>query len=52
MFFKFNNYLFSTGTATADKVDDAIPVAHFQDLKVPVFKMVLKLQTNSMTVYR
>ena len=28
-FFKFNNYLFSTGTATTNKLDDGIPVTHF-----------------------
>ena len=29
IFFKFNNYFFSTGTPTTKKLDDGIPVAHF-----------------------
>ena len=28
-FFQFNNYLFSDGTTTTNKLDDRIPVAHF-----------------------
>ena len=28
-FFKFDTYLFSTGTATSNKLDDGIPAAHF-----------------------
>ena len=51
-FFQFNNYLFSTSTATTNKLDGGIPVAQFLGLKVPIFKTALKLQTNSMTVYR
>ena len=29
IFFKFDIYLFSTGTATANKLDVGIPVVHF-----------------------
>ena len=50
MFFKFNNYFFSSGTATTDRLDDTGKA--FLGLTVLVFKTVLKLQTNLMTVYR
>ena len=51
-FFKFNNYLFSTGTATKNKLGDSIPVASaFLGLKVPVFQTVHKLRANPMTQY-
>ena len=33
MFFKFNNYFFSTGTPTANNLNDVIPVTHFEDFK-------------------
>ena len=32
-FFKFNNYFFSTGTPTTNKLDDGIPVTHLYDFK-------------------
>ena len=28
-FFKLNNYFFSTGTATTNKLDGGVPVMHF-----------------------
>ena len=28
-FFKHNNYFFSTGTTTTNKLDDGVPVTHF-----------------------
>ena len=28
-FFKHNNYFFSTGTPTTNKLDDGVPVTHF-----------------------
>ena len=43
IFFKFNNYLFFTGTPVTEKLDDGIPVTYFSGLQVPV----LELQTNS-----
>ena len=51
-FFKFDIYLFSTGTATTNKLGDGIPVAHCQNLKYRYSKLLLKLETNSLTVYR
>ena len=33
IFFKFNNYFFSTGTPTTNKLDDGIPVTHLYDFK-------------------
>ena len=32
-FFKFNNYFFSNGTPTTNKLDDGIPVTHLYDFK-------------------
>ena len=40
-FFKFNNYLFLTRTTTTNKLDEIIPVAHFQDLKYRYSKRYL-----------
>ena len=28
-FFKLNNYFFSAGTVTTNKLDDGVPVTHF-----------------------
>ena len=39
--FKFNNYLFSNGTATTNKVDDGIPVVHFRTWKYRYSKRCL-----------
>ena len=50
IFFKFNNYFFSTGTTptAANKFDDGISGTHFSGVQVPA----IELQTNSMTVYQ
>ena len=38
MFFKFNNYCFSTGTPTTRRLDDGIPVTHFSEWQNGAFK--------------
>ena len=51
-FFKFNNYFFSTGTPTANKLDDGIPVTHFRASNTGIQNGTLKLQTTSVIVCR
>ena len=43
-FFKFNNYFFSTGTPTTNKLDDGIPVTHLYDFK---YRTTLVVQYNT-----
>ena len=63
MFFKFDIYLFSTGTATTNKLDDGILVVHFWNLKYRDIQngtqttnifidSILESQTNPMMVHR
>ena len=46
--FNFNNYFFSFGTLTTNKLDDGISVTYFSGFQVPL----LELQVISMKVYQ
>ena len=50
-FFKHNNYFFSTGTPTTNKLDDGEPVTHFKASSTGIGNGTLKLPTNWMIVH-
>ena len=51
IFFKFNNYFFSASTPTTDRLDDGMPVTHFEDFKYRYSKLYLNYEQIQIAVY-